>query len=204
MSVAAIQDFMCEPHILEKTGLTVRQHQLRTCASYRDLLGLAPEIPWLPVLQGWHEQDYLDHVRMYRAGGFDLRDSPLVGLGSVCRRQATREVESIAERLCGMGIRLHCFGCKTQGLRRCSRWLASADSMAWSYDARRSPPLPGHGDRHKNCGNCAEWALRWRRRVLAALEESERRDGGYRQARLRFHQEEGPAEAAVMNGGELS
>jgi hypothetical protein len=71
-----------------------------------------------------------------------------------------------------------------QGLRRCGRHLASADSMAWSYEARREPPMPGHASRHRNCANCPEWALRWRRRVLAALEESERKDGGYRQARL--------------------
>ncbi len=47
------------------------------------------------------------------------------------------------------------------------RRLTSADSMAWSVDARRKPPLPGC-TRHKNCANCPRYALRWRRQVLAA------------------------------------
>lgn len=47
--------------------------------------------------------------------------------------------------------------------------MASADSLAWSYDARRSAPLPGHAARHKNCANCRDYALAWRGRVLAAI-----------------------------------
>src|SRR5438552_2402998 len=39
---AAIQDHMCEPWILKKTGSTVRQHQERTVASYLDLRFRAP------------------------------------------------------------------------------------------------------------------------------------------------------------------
>ena len=49
--------------------------------------------------------------------------------------------------------------------------LASADSLAWSYDARRRPPLPGHT--HKNCANCQPYALTWRTRVLNSLPPSQ-------------------------------
>ncbi len=45
--------------------------------------------------------------------------------------------------------------------------LESADSMAWSYDARRAPALAGCT--HRNCANCLEYALRWRRRVNEVL-----------------------------------
>ncbi|MEV6227889.1 ATP-binding cassette domain-containing protein [Saccharopolyspora shandongensis] len=46
--------------------------------------------------------------------------------------------------------------------------LHSADSMAWSYAARRSPRLPGC-TAHKNCANCPRFAFHWRERVLASL-----------------------------------
>jgi hypothetical protein len=43
--------------------------------------------------------------------------------------------------------------------------------MAWSYSARRNPPLPGHT--HLNCANCIDYALDWRRDALAAIERGQ-------------------------------
>lgn len=169
---AACQDWMCEPFITAKTGLTVAQHQRATVDNYRLLRQLAPDLPWLPVLQGWESADYWRHVAMYEAEGFDLRRLPLVGLGSVCRRQKTAMAEELVRDLAAYGIRLHLFGFKLGGLRQCGRWAASADSMAWSFAARRSEPLPGHT--HKSCANCLTFALGWRERALRAVRASQR------------------------------
>jgi hypothetical protein len=147
----------------------VRFHQERTVENLLELRRLAPDIPWMPVLQGWELRHYLDCADMYAAAGIDLAAEPIVGLGSVCRRQATSEIDQIVATFHRRGLRLHGFGVKTQGLGDYGPELASADSMAWSYDARRSPPLPGHDARHKNCANCPDWALQWRQRVLARL-----------------------------------
>ncbi|HYU84194.1 MAG TPA: hypothetical protein VEK80_05265, partial [Kribbellaceae bacterium] len=57
------------------------------------------------------------------------------------------------------------------GLARYGDLLTSADSMAWSIDARRKPHLPGCTG-HKNCANCLRYALRWRGRVLASTASS--------------------------------
>ena len=65
-------------------------------------------------------------------------------------------------------MRLHAFGAKTLGLKRYAGSLASADSLAWSYNARRHPPMEGCS--HKSCANCRHWALRWRERALEGLE----------------------------------
>jgi hypothetical protein len=157
MAWAAVQDWMCEPHVLARTGLTVVEHQRRTVASYLELRALGPGVPWVPVLQGWAHADYLRHVEDYAAAGVHLAALPLVGLGSVCRRQDTGMAA-------GGGLRLHLFGYKVAGLLRCGRYAASADSLAWSFAARRSPPLPGCT--HANCANCPRYALRWRERVL--------------------------------------
>lgn len=163
---AAIQDWMCEPFMLAKTGLSVEEHQRRTIDSYATLLDLAPEIPWAPVLQGWEPDDYLRHLDAYGARGFDLRRAPVVGVGSVCRRQHMDAAILILRSL--QGLKLHGFGFKVQGLERAWNLLASSDSLAWSFNARHSPPLPGCT--HKSCANCPRYALRWYERVQRRLQ----------------------------------
>lgn len=165
---AAPQDWMCEPWIVAKTGLTVAEHQARTVDSWLWLSATVYGVSIIPVLQGWELGDYVVHAEQYRTEGVDLAKVPLVGLGSVCRRQATGEIDAITAELAGYGFRLHGFGVKTSGLRTYSHRLASADSMAWSYNARRHPPLPECT--HASCANCMTWALRWRDRVLATCE----------------------------------
>ncbi len=173
----APQDWMCEPHMLEKTGKTVREHQELTVANYLVLRALAPELPFAPVLQGWRYADYMRHVEDYRAAGVDLAALPVVGVGSVCRRQDTGMAEELMHDLYGVGIKAHGFGFKLKGLARCARWMHSSDSMAWSFQARRSPPLPGCP--HRSCANCARYALEWRGKVARAVAV-----GGHAQARL--------------------
>lgn len=162
---AASQDWMCEPFVLEKTGLTVREHQRRTVDNYVELRNLASDLPFAPVLQGFAVGDYLRHYEDYERRGVDLSDAPIVGVGSVCRRQGTREVADIFEALAPLGLRLHGFGVKQGGLELSEHHLTSADSMAWSFAARRSDPLPGCVG-HINCANCLRYALLWRERLL--------------------------------------
>lgn len=167
---AAPQDWMCEPFVVAKTGLTVTAHQARTIASVLDLRSSAPEVPWIPVLQGWAEDDYLRHVDAYDRAGIDLQAEPVVGIGTVCRRQSTALAERVIQRLWRLGISLHGFGFKVLGLRRSAPFLLTADSLAWSFGARRNPqPCPVGNARHKNCANCLQFALLWRRRLLDSL-----------------------------------
>ena len=166
---AAPQDWMCEPFILAKTGLTVADHQARTVDNYLRLRDLDPELPIVPVVQGWTPGDYLHCADRYAAAGVDLTGAHLVGVGSVCRRQSTTQVGDILTVLHRAGItRLHGFGFKIQGLTRWGHLLTSADSMAWSVQARRQPALPGCHT-HRTCANCPRYALRWRIRVLDTI-----------------------------------
>ena len=181
---AAIQDWMCEPAVLHGgfiagrrapgTGLTILEHQRRTLESLLVLREIAPDLPWAPVLQGWGIQDYLAHVEMYLRAGINLRHEKIVGVGSVCRRQGTQEIGSVFRSLAALGLKLHGFGVKTRGLALAASDLASADSLAWSYTARRTPVLlPGCvGQGHKNCANCMTYALKWRRELLNEVSAS--------------------------------
>jgi hypothetical protein len=152
---------MCEPPALARTGLTVRQHQTLTTANYLALRDLAPAAPWLPILQGWEPDQYAVHAAQYQRAGVDLAGLPTVGLGSVCRRQDARTLGPILDAL--PGLRLHGFGLKTTALREFSERLASTDSMAWSYDARRGARHPDCA--HRTCANCFRYALHWRQRL---------------------------------------
>lgn len=181
---AAIQDWMCEPIVIQGgvvkgkvfagTHLSVGEHQRRTVENYKLLNQLAPDLPWVPVLQGFTNEEYWECVRRYEDSGVDLRTCPVVGLGSVCRRQDTAVAEELIRELHDYGLSLHGFGFKIQGIENCAKWLTSADSMAWSFDARYSEPLPGCP--HEKCGNCLKYALKWRaEKVLPAIERGSRR-----------------------------
>ncbi len=170
---AAPQDSMCEDFVLAKTGLTELEHQQRTVVNFQRLQDLwysatSDESPFMPVLQARDRDGYLRCADLYAAAGVDLCDYELVGIGSVCRRQATGEIHDIVTAIRGVidpTLPLHGFGVKTRGLRLYGNELTTADSMAWSYDGRRSPPIPGCVG-HKNCANCLRYALAWRDRVL--------------------------------------
>lgn len=173
LQFAAVMDWMCEPTIRLKTGLTTEEHQRRTIESYLTLTKIAPELPWAPVVQGHTLGDYMQHVTDYRAAGVDLAALPVVGVGSICRRQATTRASTVLRWLHDEGLgQLHGFGFKVQGLANSSTWLRSADSMAWSLNARRNPRRPGCT--HASCQNCLTYALEWRADLLERLGAEER------------------------------
>lgn len=136
---ASSQDYMCEPFILARTRLTVADHQRLTIERYDALRQLVRGVYVLPVLQGFRPQEYVEHIEQY---GDRLPSGAWVGAGSVCKRQGRAEaIEAVllAIKAARPDLRLHGFGVKTTALesaivRDC---LSSADSMAWSYAARK-------------------------------------------------------------------
>ena len=137
--VAAVsQDYMCEDHMLTKTGMNVRQHQALTIERYDQLIAEDTGVYIMPVLQGYTPSSYVDHVRMY---GERLAYGAYVGVGSVCKRNSSPS--SIVQVLKAIkaerpDLRLHGFGIKTTALswQEVRDNLESADSMAWSFAAR--------------------------------------------------------------------
>lgn len=137
---AVAQDWMCEPWIVERTGLSVAEHQRRTIDRYDDLLREdCAGVYIMPVLQGYQPHEYVAHLRAY---GRRLSRGEWVGVGSVCKRNGDpHAIEAVllaihAER---PDLRLHGFGLKGTALSSsivCAL-LSTADSMAWSYAARR-------------------------------------------------------------------
>lgn len=87
---AAPQDWMCEPSMLAKTGLSVADHQQRTIDNYLELMAIAPEMPWTPVLQGWAISDYWRHAEAYGVAGVNLQALPSSGWAPCADARAPR------------------------------------------------------------------------------------------------------------------
>lgn len=157
---------MCEPFILAQTGLTIADHQRLTIERYDALCCLVPATTIMPVLQGYAPGDYVEHITQY---GDRLRSGMWVGVGSVCKRNAdVGAIEAVLHAVTSArpDLRYHGFGIKTTALessyvRGC---LYSADSMAWSYAARR------------NGGNANDW--REAARMVQALDTQRIRQRG--------------------------
>lgn len=136
---AVAQDYMCEPFIIAKTGLCVAEHQIRTIKRYDDLKPLCPTVYIMPVLQGYTVDQYVVHLRLY---GGRLAHGAYVGVGSVCKRNTdVTQVRAILQAIKQErpDLRLHGFGLKTTALDDpiVRSLLESADSMAWSFAARK-------------------------------------------------------------------
>lgn len=139
IAAAVAQDFMCEPFMLAKTGLTVAEHQRLTIERYDALLACGLPFPIMPVLQGYAPADYVKHLGDY---GDRLGPGMWVGVGSVCKRNGSPEqvlavLAAIKARR--PDLRLHGFGVKLTSLEHpgVREFLFSADSMAWSFSARK-------------------------------------------------------------------
>lgn len=172
---AGQQDSLCSPPVLaaieKHTGVrpTVRELQAATVENYLTLVRLAPDLPIAPTLQGVTYEDYLACADMFEAAGVDLAALPVVGVGSLVRKQP-EAIERIATGLRSRGlVRVHGFGVKGRGIDVAAHQMQSTDSQAWSF-AGRMNPLPDCTHRASSCAHCARYALLWRGETLARFE----------------------------------
>jgi hypothetical protein len=166
---AAPMDWPCEPEIRARTGKTTLAHQHLTSQNVIDLKMKDPALPIKYVLQGWEPEDWARHAEMYASPPYsiDLSREDVVGVGGLCRMQDTDKAGQVLKHLEPFGLSLHGFGFKMQGLVKYGDKFTRADSLAWSYNARKNPPLPQCT--HQRCNNCYERAVWWRSRLLRKL-----------------------------------
>lgn len=136
---AVSQDYMCEPVMLKKTGLTVAEHQRLTIERYDALLRCETGVYIMPVLQGYEPDEYVSHIRQY---GARLSPGQWVGVGSVCKRNtspcAILDV-LLAIKMERPDLGLHAFGLKVTALAHGTirALVHTSDSMSWSFEARK-------------------------------------------------------------------
>jgi len=145
--------------MLALTGKTIEEHQRLTIERYDALITCdTGGVYIMPVLQGYSPVDYVRHIEMY---GDRLAHGAWVGVGSVCKRNG--DPSAIEEVLTAIktarpDLLLHGFGLKTTALASdiVRNLLWTADSMAWSFAAR------------KQGRNANDWreAKRWEMKIL--------------------------------------
>lgn len=139
LDACVAQDYMCESWMVDKTGLSIVEHQRLTIERYDELLTYDLPCYVLPVLQGYAPADYVRHIEAYSDR---LAPHMWVGVGSVCKRNADpNSVSRVLQAIHAYqpDLRLHGFGVKLTALKHPAvrDLLYSADSMAWSYSARK-------------------------------------------------------------------
>lgn len=141
----AAMDYCCEPQVaadrplrLLRMAATVARYE--ACAGQARRRGLqAP----MPVLQGWTAAEYVQSFEW-----LTLEPCPaLLGVGSVCRRHVNGpdgvlEIIDALDRILPAATQLHLFGVKSNALSVLAHHprIASTDSMAWDFAARRERP----------------------------------------------------------------
>jgi len=171
---AFCQDWMCEPVQLQKTGLSVKEHQERTLESYMSLRQYSDKIR--PVLQGWTSEEYVTHIKMYKQANVNFDE--IFGVGTICsRNNNTPEIYRILSEIKKEmpQIRLHGFGLKITSIQNHNirELLESVDSLAWSYGGRMDK-LCANSCPNLNCANCMEYALLWRKKILNILKKDKK------------------------------
>ena len=136
----ATMDFCCEPEIAKDRAEVLRRVDLtaKYLAVVRNEAREQGAPMPMPVLQGWRPDDYR---RCADALGVE---NGLVGIGSVCRRQVAGpsgviSIMDALDRHLPKDVTLHLFGVKSDALSALLHWprIASVDSMAWDFAARR-------------------------------------------------------------------
>ena len=141
----AAMDYCNEPQVaadkplrLLRMAATVARYE--ACAGEARRRGLpAP----MPVLQGWTAAEYVQSFEWLALEPCP----PLLGVGSVCRRQVNGpdgvlEIVESLDRILPATTQLHLFGVKSNALSVLAHHprIASTDSMAWDFAARRERP----------------------------------------------------------------
>lgn len=131
---AATLDYPCEPKVNREVHATNLERIAKSVEWAKESFRSHPDVPWLPVIQGYTAAEYLACIDLYEEAGL-LR--PYMAIGSLCarvRRDKTWEVLRVISRRLPT-TRLHGFGISLTLLKdqRIRRALHSADSQAWRF-----------------------------------------------------------------------
>ena len=185
-------DYMCEPHQIKKTKLSVEEHQKKTLENQIKLQDLLDD-SWvgnytklIAVIQGWEPNQYINHLDMLKEQGLITE---YMGVGSICRRHAIKDILNVLYKVKKEipRVKLHGFGVKLTILdyELAYRCLDSVDSMAWSFRGWKvldnpigeplfGKPCPFHEwkkctSRADDCAACPRYMNYWLDRNLKLI-----------------------------------
>lgn len=139
----ALQDYPCEPSLLNKYDAEVKDHIEKTVNRHIACLNEIPSniATPVPVIQGWHPDDYVACIDAFRDQG--ILPNEYVGIGSIKREHDPITVKNIIKTVyeeLPAQTKIHGFGAKTRLFRQTTAalYLDSADSNAYDLVASKN------------------------------------------------------------------
>ena len=144
LDFCAVMDYACEPDVNRTVNPTNIDRIKATVENEALCIAAAPDLPWLPVLQGDNLSEREFDIE-YRAKN-NVEIKPYMGIGSVCKRGA-KKAREVVRFYAGTltGVRYHAFGLDVRALNKCDvlRNIKSWDSYAWAF-GRGMRSVGGH------------------------------------------------------------
>ncbi|WP_291333425.1 hypothetical protein [Desulfovibrio sp.] len=146
--------------VLDRISQTINANH--SCANLARQYGILDT--FMPVIQGRTPDDYLRCIERMPM----VFDFPVVGVGSMCRRQVhgadgiLRVIAALDQAFAGTEVQLHLFGLKSQGAAavRAHPRVFSVDSQAYGSAARWDAVKAGHSKtNHFVAGVMEQWLL---------------------------------------------
>lgn len=101
---------------------------------------------FISVIQGWEIKDYIYCINLLQKKSLL---TPIVGIGSICRRFAQREITNIARNVKAnipSSIKLHGFGIKISSFSwnfgEMRNYFVSIDTAAWQFNIKKCSEIP--------------------------------------------------------------
>ncbi len=166
-------DYVCESNALNKTGLTIKQHQEKTTNNQIKIMDIYNKFnikgQFAGCIQGFEIEEYLSHIDSLKEHGLI---TPIMGIGSICRRNSINQILNIIKAIKKEvpKTKLHGFGIKTQILNMPSVYndLYSCDSMSWSLSGRNQKTKMCINCKYpnsKSCGNCHYYLINYYNKI---------------------------------------
>jgi hypothetical protein len=151
-----------------QSSMMVKERIVRTVENTRNLCNRRDG--FISVVQGWDINDYIFCLNLLREHSLI---TPIMGIGSICRRFAQSEIVGIARNIKANipeTVKLHGFGVKLSALYwnngEIRNYLSSVDTAAWQFNIAGS----GNHWRIKKCSEIPFFFEQYQKRMEAILE----------------------------------
>jgi len=144
LTEVAIMDYACEPDI-NRTNLKTNKERIdSTIQNALSCIDYEPNLPWVPIVQGYTLQEYRYCLDQYKEVGLYDDDFHLWAIGSLCARKKVGGIRKIVVDLSReINYPIHTFGMTITALKDPQIFfnIHSSDSGAWSFNAKSHQKL---------------------------------------------------------------
>jgi len=144
LTEVAIMDFPCEPNTNRSILKSNKERIDNTVQNALSCIDYDPNLPWVPVIQGYTLNEYLYCLDLYKDAKMYHDDFHLWAIGTLCARKKLDGIRSMVVNITDkINAPVHTFGMNYRFLKDPQIFFSiySSDSGAWSYNGRAHEKL---------------------------------------------------------------